>query len=137
MLMSIPVEVAALRDHLEDFGPRGYLLTVGSDGRPHSVGVNVSWTDDLLVTAPGNSTVANATARPLVTLLWPPADPGGNSLIVDAQVVAAVASGEGENSVTLRPTKAVLHRPAGDLPPGGSLRPGCSSDCMPVFQQVS
>ena len=135
--MSIPVELAALQDRIEEYGHRGYLLTVGPDGRPHSVGVGVKWSDDLLVTAPGNSTVANAAARRLVALLWPPPEPGGYSLIVDAEVVAAVGGGTGDNSVTLRPTKAVLHRPAVDLAPGESPRPGCTSDCIPVFGQVS
>jgi hypothetical protein len=135
--MSIPVELTAVRSRIEEYGYRGYLLTVGRDGRPHSVGVGVRWEDDLLVTAPGNSTVANAGARPLVALLWPPVEPGGYSLIVDAEVVSAVASGEGGNSVVLKPTKAVLHRPAEDLAPGASLRPGCTSDCMPIFKQVS
>jgi hypothetical protein len=135
--MSIPVELAALQSRIEEYGHRGYLLTAGPDGRLHSVGVGVRWEDDLLVTAPGNSTVANTAARPLVALLWPPAEPGGYSLIVDADVVAAVAGGEGGNSVTLRPTKAVLHRPAEDLAPGQSVRPGCTSDCISVFRHVS
>lgn len=135
--MSIPVELAALQSRIEEYGHRGYLLTSGPDGRPHSVGVGVRWEDDLLVTAPGNATVANAAARPLVALLWPPAEAGGYSLIVDAEVVAVVGGGDGGNSVTLRPTKGVLHRPAEDLAPGQSVRPGCTSDCKPVFHQIS
>lgn len=103
--MSIPVELAALRERIVEYGNRGYLLTVGPDGRPHSVGIDVGWTDDLLLTAPGNSTVANAAAHPLVALLWPPTSPGGHSLIVDAEVVSAVGGGQGDNSLTLRPTK--------------------------------
>jgi len=134
--MSIPVELAALRERIVEYGNRGYLLTVGPDGRPHSVAIDVGWTDDLLLTAPGNSTVANAAAHPLVALLWPPTSPGGHSLIVDAEVVSAVGGGQGDNSLTLRPTKAVLHRPAGDQLPAVS-RPGCTSDCIPVFNEVS
>ena len=132
--MTIPVELAALQERMEEYGQRGYLLTVGPDGRPHSVGIGVRWADNLLATAPGNATVANAAARPLVALLFPPSEPGGYSLIVDAEVVAAVGSGQGDNSVTLRPTKAVLHRPAEDLAPGGALRPGCTSDCVSVLK---
>jgi hypothetical protein len=135
--MSIPVELSALRDRIEEYGYRGYLLTAGPDGRPHSVGVGVKWVDDVLVTAPGNSTVANASARPLVALLWPPAEPGGYSLIVDAEVLSVVGGGDGGNSVTMKPTHAVLHRPAEDLAPGDSARPGCTSDCLPVFSPVS
>lgn len=134
--MSIPVELTAVRSRIDEYGPRGYLLTVGPDGRPHCVGVGIRWLDDLLVTAPGNSTLANAAARPLVSLLWPPAEVAGYSLIVDAEVLAAVGSGAGDNSLTLRPTRAVLHRPAADLAPGDSLRPGCTSDCVSVFKAV-
>ncbi|MGO8876397.1 MAG: pyridoxamine 5'-phosphate oxidase family protein [Acidimicrobiales bacterium] len=134
--MTIPVELAALRGRIEEYGQRGYLLTAGPDGRPHSVGVGVRWVDDLLVTAPGNTTLANASARPLVALLWPPAEPGGYSLIVDAEVVSASGSGQGDNAVALRPTKAVLHRPAADQAPGEELQPGCTSDCVPVFKPV-
>ncbi len=132
--MTIPVELAGLQERIEEFGPRGYLLTVGPDGRPHSVGVGVRWVDNLLATAPGNATLANAAARPLVALLWPPFAPGGYSLIVDAEVVTAIGAGQGDNLVTLRPTKAVLHRPAEDLAAGGALRPGCTSDCVSVLE---
>ena len=60
---------------------------------------------------------------PLVALLWPPPAHGGYSLIVDADVIASVVV-EGGHEVTLRPTRAVLHRPA----PSGS-----GNDCSPVF----
>ena len=135
--MTIPVELAALHERIEEYGERGYLLTAGADGRPHSVAVELKWVDDLLEAGPGNTTVANAAARPLVALLWPPAELGGYSLIVDADVVAAVASGEGDNSVLMRPTKAVLHRPAAGEEAGESQAPGCVHDCIPVYQQVS
>jgi hypothetical protein len=135
--MSIPVEMAALHERLEEYGPRGYLLTAGPDGRPHTVGVGVRWDEGLLVTAPGNTSVANASARPLVALLWPAPEAGGYSLIVDAEVVKALSSGEGDNSVVVRPTKAVLHRPAPDVAPGESLQPGAAHDCVPVYKQVS
>jgi hypothetical protein len=129
--MTIPVEVALLEAAIKEQGTAGYLLTVGPDGRPHTVGVALSWNDDLLVAAPGNSTRANATARPLVALLWPPASPGGYSLIADAEVVEASGSGKGDNRVVLRPTKAVLHRPVAGGPETGA--DGCGSDCVPVY----
>jgi hypothetical protein len=135
--MSIPVELAALHDRFEEYGPRGYLLTTGPDGRPHAVGVGVRWDGDLLVTAPGNTSVANASARQLVALLWPAPEAGGYSLIVNAEVVSAVSNGEGDNCVVLRPTRGVLHRPAPDVAPGESLQPGAVHDCVPVYKQVS
>jgi hypothetical protein len=66
-----------------------------------------------------------------VSLLWPPNDPDGYSLIVDATVTATAGTGEGEgdNVVRLQPTRAVLHRPA---PEGATLAPGCGADCIPL-----
>jgi hypothetical protein len=131
--MTVPVELSELDEAIKAQGTAGYLLTVGADGRPHSVAVALGWERELLVAAPGNSTLANAAARPLVALLWPPAALGGYSLIVDADVVDATGSGSGDNRVVLRPTNAVLHRPAAGEP--GAAGDGCGSDCVPVYSQ--
>ena len=61
----------------------------------------------------------NASARPLVALLWPPNSSGEFSLIVDAD-----ATRVDDARVWLEPTRAVLHRPA----PSGD-----GSDCQPVL----
>lgn len=98
-----------LRDRIAEFDTDAYLLTVRDDGRAHSVAVPVRWEGDELVVPAGNTTLANARARTLVALLWPPAERGGYSLIVDAN--AAVGDG---NEIKLRPTRAVLHRPPPD-----------------------
>ncbi len=132
--MTIPVELAALGARVEEYGAQAYLLTAGPDGRPHSVGLPVKWSDGLLLAEPGNRSLANAAAHPLVALLWPPPTEGGYTLIVDADVVSTRGSGAGDNEVTLRPTKAVLHRPAGEAPAGAT---GCVADCVPVYKQVS
>ncbi len=129
--MTIPVELAQLAAAIEEQGTAAYLLTVGSDGRPHAVASTLDFRDEMLVATPGNSTLANAIARPLVALVWPPAGLGGYSLIVDAEVVEATGSGHGDNRVALRPTKAVLHRPA--VPGPGAGGDGCGSDCVPVY----
>jgi len=121
--MSIAVSLDELRQRMEEFTTDAYLLTVRDDGRAHSVAVPVRWEDDTLVMPAGNTTAANAKARPLVALLWPPPQRGGYSLIVDATVVAA-AEVEGGHEVTVRPTRAVLHRPA----PSGQ-----GNDCAPLL----
>jgi hypothetical protein len=117
--MSIPVGLDELRARIEEFDTDAYLLTVGDDSRTHSVAVPIEWDDDELVVAGGRSTCANAEARPLVALLWPPPARGGFSLIVDADVTAV-----GDGRVRLAPTRAVLHRPA----PSGE-----GNDCAPVL----
>ena len=118
--MSIAVGLDELRARIDEFTSDAYLLTVSDDGRAHSVAVGVQWEDDELVISSGGTTRRNATARPLVALLWPPPERGGFSLIVDAEVARVDDDAE---IVALVPTRAVLHRPA----------PGGGSDCAPVL----
>ncbi|MEZ5215851.1 MAG: pyridoxamine 5'-phosphate oxidase family protein [Ilumatobacteraceae bacterium] len=126
--MSIPV---ALTELAEAAASRAYayLLTVNDDGRPHAVAVSPEFSGDSMVIAEaGRRTSANASARPSVSLVYPPADLGGYSLIVDA-----LASVDG-TTVSLRPSGAVLHRPA----PGHEPGPGsCGSDCVPISLTAS
>jgi hypothetical protein len=122
--MSIPVGLEALAGTIEEFG-FAYLLTVSDDLRAHAVAVTPQWGVGVLTMAGGRRTTANATARPAVSLVWPPVEPGGYSLIVDGD---AAVDGD---VVTFRPVKAVLHRPAG---PGAEAVEGtCGADCHPVM----
>ena len=117
--MSIAVELDELRARIEEFSTDAYLLTVSDDGRSHSVAVPVRWDGDELFVSGGRTSVANARARSLVALLWPPNERGQFSLIVDADV-----TGADEGAVRLRPTRAVLHRPAPS---------GAGSDCQTIL----
>jgi hypothetical protein len=128
--VSIPVSLDRLRAEMQRYAVGPYLLTVSDDARPHCVAVVLSWAGDELVIAAGNRTKANAAARPSVSLLWPPAAAGGYSLIVDATVTGTRRTGQGDNAVTVHPTRAVLHRPAGS---GDADPSACGSDCVPVF----
>lgn len=121
--MSVAVGLDELRRKIEEFPTDPYLLSVGDDGRAHTVAVSARWSGDDLVVPAGNTTVRNATARPLVALLWPPPARGGFSLIVDATVVSTHRADAG-NEITLRPSRAVLHRPA----PSGT-----GNECAPVL----
>jgi hypothetical protein len=126
--MSIPVALEKLRAEVDRFGVTPYLLTVGDDGRPHSVSVAIEWCGDALVATAGKRTLANAAARPLVSLLWAPIEPGGYSLIADGE---ARVRGAGEEArVVVRPTRGVLHRPAAAP---AAVAPGCSADCVPLL----
>jgi hypothetical protein len=123
--MSIPVDVADLARALEDFGA-GYLLSTSANGRVKAVTVEPEVTDGVLVvTGPGRGSTANIAANPTVTLLFPPREPGGFTLLVDgtAEVADEVAH--------VTPETAVLHRPAAHSD-GPAAPDGCGHDCKPV-----
>jgi hypothetical protein len=123
--MSLPVSLDGLREEVARFGAAPYVVTVGEDGAPHAVSVSAAWDGDLLTASVGARTAANAAARPRVSLLWPPYEPGGYSLIVDG---AAELDGE---RLRVAPSKAVLHRPArAGFEPAS---PSCGSDCKPLL----
>jgi hypothetical protein len=114
--MSIPVELSALVERVEEYGPIAYLITVGGNAVPHVVSVTVTWdradATGLLVGA-GRHTSSNIAVNPGVTLLWPPGTGGTYGLIVDGQ--ARLVDVDGEAKLAISPSAAVLHRtPAGD-----------------------
>ena len=125
--MSVAVALDELRAALDGLERAPYLVTVSDDGRPHVVAVAWGWRDHELEAPAGNRSVANAAARRDVTLLWPANDPGGYTLIVDATVVEIEGTGAGDNLIRVRPTRAVLHRPA-----AGPTDTACGADCVPL-----
>lgn len=101
--MSIRVELPDIPHQLDRFGPVGFLVTVGDDGRAHPASVKVTADGGTLRTGAGRRTVANIAARPDVTLLW--AGPlEGFGLIVDGR-----ATVEGD-AIVITPTSAILHK---------------------------
>jgi len=125
--MSVPVALEQLQNETRRFALAPYLLTVGDDARPHAVAVAPTWQGSALAIDVGKRSAGNALARPQVSLLWPPNEPGGYSLIVDG--TAARAGGEAR--ITVTPTRAVLHRPAATP---DAAKPGCSADCVPILR---
>jgi len=124
--MSVPVDLDRLAEAVSDF-PFAYLITVGDDFLAHTVAVDAVLTDGQFTVGPvGNSTRRNVARHGDVTLLWPPAQPGGYTLIVDGR-----GRGVGEDGpLVVIPGRAVLHRRATpDSPP---TRTGCSDDCVPL-----
>ena len=109
--MSVPVDLAALRDRLAEYGPHPFLTTVNEDGTPHVTSVTVRLDGDALVVGTGRRTRRNVVDRPSVALLWPPAPDPAYSLIVDA--VAVGGAEEGSEDVRLTPHAAILHRVSG------------------------
>lgn len=122
--MSIPVDIGDLAKALLDFGS-GYLLTT-TEGRVKVVTVDPELTGDgLRIAAPGRGTLRNLAANPAVTVVFPPLEPRGYSLLVDGTAVVQRAD------AVVTPASAVLHRPAshvdGPLPPDA-----CGHDCAPL-----
>lgn len=124
--MSIPVAIEQLRAETRRFEIAPYLLTVSDDARPHAVAVAAAWAGDALAMDVGKRSAANAKARPQVSLLWPPNEPGGYSLIVDGTAAAT-----SDDRIAVTPTRAVLHRPAATPE---AAKPGCSADCEPILR---
>jgi hypothetical protein len=121
--MSVKVDLDQLAAALADF-TFAYLITVGDDYRAHSVAVDPVFTEGVLDVGPvGRRTRTNAETHPDVTLVWPPRDPGGYTLIVDG--AAALTDAE----LRVVPAGAVLHRPA---TPGISTASACGDDCVPL-----
>lgn len=87
-------------------GGSAYVVTVGSDGRPHTAPTSAVVRDGpvVRVDAPGRRTRANAEAGSAVTVLWSPTDPGDHTLIVDGTGVVD------DDALLVRPIRAVLHR---------------------------
>jgi hypothetical protein len=106
--VSVPVDLAVLRDQIERHGPSAFLVTTAADGPPHLSSVLVEAVGDDLTMGCGKTTRVNVAARPQVSLLWPPGPEPGYCLIVDA-----VAQDDADSTLTVRPTAAVLHRVAG------------------------
>lgn len=119
--MSKPVDMHALAKAVigYDFA---YLITIADGDRIHTSAVQPMFDgESLFVTAPSSHVQANTDQRPKVSLVWPPREPDGYSLIVDG---AAQLKGDNLKVVVSR---AILHRPEIIAPPDGD---SCVSDCI-------
>jgi hypothetical protein len=124
--MSVQVDLDRLADALADF-TFAYLVTVGDDYRARTVAVTPVLVDGVLDAGPvGGGTRKNLAAHDGVTLVWPPREPGGYSLIVDG--VGRLTDG----ILTVAPANAVLHRPAAPNSPASAT--GCRDDCVPLAE---
>lgn len=125
------VDFQRLADALGDYR-FAYLVTVDDDYQVHTVTVEPELHEPVMeVGLIGGRTRKNVESRSAVTLLWPPSDPGGYSLIVDGQADVTDAD---DDTAALRvvPTRALLHRNADPSKPGSAQ--GCLHDCV-VFSK--
>jgi hypothetical protein len=109
--VSIEVPIPELFDQIDRWG-FCYLLTISDDQRTHLLALRPSVCGEgderiLRFDAGTGRGYRNAAVRPDVTLVFPPAEhSGGFSLVVDGRATV------GDTTVDVRPTWAVLHRPA-------------------------
>jgi hypothetical protein len=102
--MSVPVALDELARRVEEFGDHPFLVTTSPDGKPHIVSVSASFDGERFSSPAGRTSRANVAGGASVTLLWP--GPGGPyALLVDGD-----GHVEREETVTVTPTRAVLHR---------------------------
>ena len=131
LLVTMFGSLERLRAEISKCSAEPYLLTVTGSDRPHCGTVTVGWDAPgcrLVVRPPSSWARSEASGRRQVSLLWPPTEPDGYSLIVDG-VASAVVS-DGETLLAIELTKAVLHRRGPGLPGNGS---SCGSDCVPIL----
>jgi hypothetical protein len=122
--MSVKVDLDQLADALVDFA-FAYLITVDDGYHAHTVAVEPVLTDGILdVGTVGKSTRKNLAQHDGVTLVWPPREPGGYTLIIDGRAELT------DTALRIAPSRAVLHRKAaGDSP---ATATGCLHDCVPL-----
>lgn len=116
--MSTPVPLDALAAAVDRYGPAALVVTVGDDGRPHTVSAPVEVRAGELVAEVGRTSARNAIAHRAVTVVWSPvaSDPD-HLLIVDGEAdVTASGTHEQGGTLHLRPSRAVQHRRAGADP---------------------
>lgn len=115
-----------LHEALTQYGPDAYLLTLSADG-PHTSHVSVVEEGTRLTCALSKSAARNIENQTSVSLLWPPLQKGGYSIVINAK---ATKSETGDVPVaTLALTKAVFHRPGVQTNLSGGP---CPSDCKTI-----
>lgn len=122
--MSVKVDLDQLAHALADFS-FAYLITVGDDHRAHTVAVSPAFNDGAFqVGAVGKHTRGNVSLHGDITLVWPPRQEGGYTLIVDGRGSLT------EDALSVEPTRAVLHRSA--MPDSPATSPDGLHDCVPL-----
>jgi hypothetical protein len=121
------VDVERLAAALPDY-PFAYLITVDDGYRAHTVTVEPTLREATLdVGLIGGRTRQNLAQRRDVTLLWPPTEPGGYSLIVDGEAELSESDADAVR-LGVVPSRALLHREADSDSPGAAK--GCLHDCV-------
>jgi len=121
------VDFQRLADALEGY-QLAYLVTVDDKYRVHTVAVHPELRQGVFdVGLIGGKTRKNVDSRSDVTLLWPPSEPSGYSLIVDGRS-EVTESDDDTARLRVLPTRALLHRKSEPGTPGSAK--GGLHDCV-------
>ncbi len=124
--MSVKVDLDQLAGALDGY-TFAYLVTVDDGYHAHTVAVEPVLADGVIDVGPvGGGTRKNLAQHDGVTLVWPPSQPGGYTMIVDGTGQPTDA----DTTLHVVPSRAVLHRKA--TPDSPATRPGCLHDCVPL-----
>ncbi|CAJ1493572.1 hypothetical protein MU0083_000385 [[Mycobacterium] kokjensenii] len=106
--MAKPVDLARLAELLPGYG-FAFLVTVGDDYRVRTTAITPTFDGTRLDIGPvGSHGRDNLATRTGVTVIYPARDVGDYSLLVDGR---AEVPEDPDGSVSVTPTKALLHRP--------------------------
>lgn len=125
--MAKTVDLARLAELLPGYS-FAFLITVDDDYRPHTTAVTPNYNAGLFDVGPiGRHGRANLAVRHAVTLVFPARDVNEYSLLIDGETELPA---DPAGPVRVRPTKALLHRPAPkDQPTAGGVY-----DCVQLAQ---
>lgn len=121
--MSTTVDLASLAETVAGYGS-AYVLTT-TDARVRAVAVDPVLVDGVFQLTWSKRTAANVAVNPAVTLLFPPLEPRGYSLIVDG---SATDTG---GALEVAPAAAVLHRPMSHAD-SDTTAEDCTDDCRRI-----
>ncbi|KRF20654.1 hypothetical protein ASG90_18990 [Nocardioides sp. Soil797] len=131
--MSILVDLTRLAATLQDFGS-GFLVTTGEDGRAKVVTVDPEVEAGAIMLPPSKGSARNLAMHSAATLVFPPLQAKGYTLLVDGDAVPSGAVPSGAV-----PSGAVLSGavPSGAVPSGAVPSGAVPSDDRIRFTPVS
>tara|TARA_B100000214_G_scaffold87812_1_gene60334 strand:- start:4167 stop:4550 length:384 start_codon:yes stop_codon:yes gene_type:complete len=127
--MSIPVTAKDIHKTIKEYGSSTYLISATADNHPHVANLTFAIDKNDLIFTVGKRGTKNLENCPHVTMLWPPKELGGYSLIIDG-IASKHENFDGSGSVwKISFDSGILHRPAQNLAGNDD---SCGSDCQTI-----
>lgn len=127
--MSIPVAAKDILKTINEYGSSTYLISATADNHPHVANLTFTIDKNDLILTVGKRGTKNLENCPQITMLWPPNELGGYSLIIDG-MASKQEDLDGSGSVwKISFDSGILHRPAQNPANNDS---SCGSDCQTI-----